>query len=351
VGETDFATIYRDHLALVRRLLGRCGIRGADLDDGTHEAFITIHRLLPEFEGRASLETWMQAIVWRVAAGYLRRAHRRYEVASGSPEALAEDGAAAGLSVEDLHASLGRIGPDERDLVALHEIGGLSISELSELTGRARATIAQRLERTTHALARSLSTIPITSQTATSPECLLMPQGVTSDWAMRRWATYDHERPGYCFSRVGDCVLGLFRTPSTLQQIGEATELLLSAAESTRDGITYMSVIEGTSGPPDRAGRQANGWAAAKLKGKVRAAAFVPESPRMRALVVPIINTYVFLARNPLPIRFFGTVGGGASWLAPLSRTDAEGISTRIDAMRSCLDRQVAHAPDDCSRI
>jgi RNA polymerase sigma-70 factor (ECF subfamily) len=55
----------------------------ADLDDISQEAFVAIHRMLPGFEGRSSLETWLNAVAWRVASHYHRRSHARFETMQG----------------------------------------------------------------------------------------------------------------------------------------------------------------------------------------------------------------------------------------------------------------------------
>jgi RNA polymerase sigma-70 factor (ECF subfamily) len=255
----DFAALYREHLPRVRRLLSRFGVADADLDDAVHEAFITIHRQLPEFEGRAKLETWIHAIVWRVAAGQRRRAHHRREVQSADPAPPPEDAAAQALGTDDLHASLGCIDDEARDLIALHEVGGLSTVQLSELTGLARATIAERLNQARLMLGRTLSTSG-RALGSVSPDELLMPAGPGPGWGTPRRTTWEIVRPGYCYSRVGDCVVQVIRVPSTLEQNLDAADMLLSVAEDSQHGVAYLAIVEGSSAPPDRAGRQAMGW-------------------------------------------------------------------------------------------
>ena len=150
-----------------------------------------IYRQLPEFEGRAKLETWIHAITWRVAAGQRRRAHHRREVMSGDPQPPPDDGAVQLPAVDDLHASLGRIDDEARDLIALHEVGGLSTAQLSELTGLARATIAERLEHARLRLGRTLSTTPGRTLASLSPDELLTPKDAGPGWGTRRFATHD----------------------------------------------------------------------------------------------------------------------------------------------------------------
>src|ERR1700755_3623145 len=67
---------YVTYAPAVRRLLLRRGVNESDLDDLVQETFVTVHRLLPSFEGRSSLSTWLHAVAWRVAANHRRRQRR-----------------------------------------------------------------------------------------------------------------------------------------------------------------------------------------------------------------------------------------------------------------------------------
>jgi RNA polymerase sigma-70 factor, ECF subfamily len=137
--ELDFGAFYVKYAPLVRRMLVRRGVRHGDLDDVLQDAFVTIDRLLPEFEGRSSVETWLHSVTWRVAANHFRSARRNSEIPSDPAVSFIVDGPAPGASPnERVHATLGQLDEQQRDLVVLHEVGEFSISELSRLTGNAR---------------------------------------------------------------------------------------------------------------------------------------------------------------------------------------------------------------------
>lgn len=81
----------------------------------------------------------------------LRHLARRLELPPPAPNAprgrRALQRPTAGHRVRPYPRLLRRHKEEDRDLLALHEIGGLSISSLSELTGAARVTIRTRLAR------------------------------------------------------------------------------------------------------------------------------------------------------------------------------------------------------------
>jgi RNA polymerase sigma-70 factor (ECF subfamily) len=337
MGGIEFSTLYREHMPLVRHVLMQRGIRGADLDDAVSEAFMAIYRQLPTFEGRASLSTWIHAVVWRTAMAYVRRAHRRYEMPAGSPEPAPDRGPSDLDAFDDLHESLARIRDDSRDLLVLHEVGGLSVTALSRLTGLARATIAQRIEHAKQAIGRSLTAVAGRhhADACVTGDHGLLPERARDEPSVARPSYTGVTRPHFAATRVGDCVIAVWRGFSDGKTIDEITELLARTAGETLEGVTYMSVIEASSSPPDRTGRESIARAAVQLAGKVKAVAIVPESSAVRALAVPIFNAYIFLSRQAIDLRFFDGVAVAADWIAPRSGMSAQQIETAIEATRA----------------
>jgi RNA polymerase sigma-70 factor, ECF subfamily len=73
----SFRAVYDEHFAFVWRLAANRGVPARALEDVAQEAFIAVHRKLPEFEGRSSLRTWIAAIVRRVIADYVKKRGNR----------------------------------------------------------------------------------------------------------------------------------------------------------------------------------------------------------------------------------------------------------------------------------
>src|SRR5687768_15277156 len=85
----SFDEIYRAHFGFVWRTLRALGVPSAALDDGAQEVFVVVHRRLAEFEGRASVKSWLFAIARGVAANQRRTVRRRAEDGAGFDDRLA----------------------------------------------------------------------------------------------------------------------------------------------------------------------------------------------------------------------------------------------------------------------
>jgi RNA polymerase sigma-70 factor, ECF subfamily len=335
-GPLDFSSIYTRHAPLVRRLLTRRGVRADDLDDVQQETFVTIHRLLPSFEGRASVETWLHSVTWRVAASYHRRARGLPQLGSDVTEQSVADQPTPSTR-DGLHASLARIDEESRDVLALHDIGGLSISQVSELTGNARATIRQRLERGRAALGRRMWRAPserdkdawlerlsprLAQRLNGAPLPLVRGIVVSGDTAI---------------SLIDDLAIVLWRGASTAAAMETLIELLMPLAEAAPNGFRYLSVIEPTSTPPDREARQMMAWVAGKLGSRVRAAGWAVEDSAMMTVVAPVVNACFFLGGVPINMRFFDGVPSADSWLTQYGSFGPAQITAHVEAMRQRL--------------
>ncbi len=142
--------IFDEHARYVIRSLRHLGVREADVEDVAQEVFVTVHRKLPEFEGRSKLRTWIYAICLRVASDHRRRAYVVRERATSSPPI--DDGQRSGhepdTSVESratLQGLLGVLDEDKRQVLVLYEIEGFTMREVAEVVGCPLQTAYSRL--------------------------------------------------------------------------------------------------------------------------------------------------------------------------------------------------------------
>lgn len=329
----DFASVYEEHAPYVRRVLAQRGVRPVDLDDVLQDVFIVVHRQLSSFEGRSNIQTWLHSVAWRAAANYHRK-HLRDEAKEAAPQAVVGAGDPASMPGPRLRALFAAIKEPNRDLLALHDIGGLTISELSELTGNARATIRQHVDRGRAALGQRIWN----ALTARDHDAWL--EGFAPRLAEQR-LELPLDRPivrlGNAFSCVGNVVIALWRGPGSARAIEGLVPLMFAAAETHAEGFRFLSVIEEGSTPPPRDARQLNAWVAAKLGRSISAAAWVAEGSFVTTVVAPVINTSLFLAGVPLNLRFFDHLTPAASWLGEHGPQDAAAITAQVDVMRRCL--------------
>ena len=156
------ARIYDQHAAFVWRTVRLLGVPAAACDDAVQEVFLVVHRRLREFEGRASVRTWLYAIARGVALNLRRQSRRREqrETRAGDIEPPAAPGphelverAEAGRLLVELVATLD---PDKRDVFVLVEVEQVPVPEVARLLDLPLNTAYSRLRAARLAFERAL---------------------------------------------------------------------------------------------------------------------------------------------------------------------------------------------------
>ncbi len=73
----SFEGVYDAHVDFVYRSALRMGIDDAAVDDVVQNVFVVVHRQLSAFQGRASLKTWLFAILPHVVRDHRRSLRRK----------------------------------------------------------------------------------------------------------------------------------------------------------------------------------------------------------------------------------------------------------------------------------
>jgi RNA polymerase sigma-70 factor, ECF subfamily len=146
----DTAGVFAEHGAYAWRALRRLGVEERDAEDVCQEVFLVVHRKLPEFEGRASLRTWVYGICVRAASDYRKRAgHRREMITDSPPERASASDPHGEASGREARALLDRIveelDDDKRAVFVLYEIEELSMTEVAVAVGCPLQTAYSRL--------------------------------------------------------------------------------------------------------------------------------------------------------------------------------------------------------------
>jgi RNA polymerase sigma-70 factor, ECF subfamily len=146
----DLRTVFNEHARYVIRTLRHLGVKDADVDDVAQEVFVTVHRKLPEFEGRSKLRTWLYAICLRVASDHRRRAYVVRERPTDSPpvDGVERTGNEPDTSLESrafVQELLEHLDDDKRAVLVLYEIEGLTMREVAEVIGCPLQTAYSRL--------------------------------------------------------------------------------------------------------------------------------------------------------------------------------------------------------------
>lgn len=134
-----------------------------DALDVLQEAFIKVHRYLPNFEGQSSFYTWLYRIVANLCIDHLRRSGRKRDVefddrlrhdgdkqAASNPGGLTAlgDPSAAIKNKEILAAvqdSLGHLSDKHRAVIVMRELQGLSYADMAKAMNCSKGTIMSRL--------------------------------------------------------------------------------------------------------------------------------------------------------------------------------------------------------------
>jgi len=166
-----FARLVALHESMVFNLGARLLGDGEEARDVAQEVFLQVYRQLGRFEGRSSLKTWIYRIVVNQCHNRRRFWHRRgrdreQEIDDKLPAAQAGgagpwrtspyEQARSHERARRVQSALLGLRFDQRAVVVLREIEGLSCEEVAEALGIPEGTVKSRLSRAREALRRAL---------------------------------------------------------------------------------------------------------------------------------------------------------------------------------------------------
>jgi RNA polymerase sigma-70 factor (ECF subfamily) len=134
-----------------------------DADEIAQEVFAKVYFSIRGFGGRSSLYSWIYRIAVNECYGFLRKKRIRLVYSSDSPDdtaALRLEAIADGHPTPDrtvmqrdfINKLMARVPEEDRWLLISKEVEGLSVAELSEMTGLNENTIKVRLFRVRQSL-------------------------------------------------------------------------------------------------------------------------------------------------------------------------------------------------------
>jgi RNA polymerase sigma-70 factor (ECF subfamily) len=156
-----FAKLYEELAGVVTGYVRRQGAR--EPDDVASETFLDVFRGIRSFEGdEESFRSWVFTIAHRRLVDERRRAARRPattelddraldwvdDVDDGGPESVVD----AADARDRLDEHLATLTEEQRDVVLLRVIGGLSVAETATAVGRSEAAVRQLQRRALRAL-------------------------------------------------------------------------------------------------------------------------------------------------------------------------------------------------------
>ena len=161
----EFRVLVRDYRGKALALAYRYVNDKSAASDVAQEAFLKAHRALPKFRGESKISTWFYTILVREAKRYNQRQKRkeqilnlfalRSKVEPCSTAQQFEKVARHNLQQEILKA-LGKLSTNQRDVIILIYMQGMSVDETAKILGKANGTIKSHLNRALQKLREEL---------------------------------------------------------------------------------------------------------------------------------------------------------------------------------------------------
>jgi RNA polymerase sigma-70 factor (ECF subfamily) len=132
----------------IRRLLGRLGCRGTDLDDLVQETYLRAWRSFRKFRGESRFSTWLFRIATNVGSTW--RQSRRVVATLGDDARVSRQSAldiGEAPLMEAYERALSGLSPELRAVFVLHETEGMSYRDVAETLGCPIGTVMSRLHR------------------------------------------------------------------------------------------------------------------------------------------------------------------------------------------------------------
>lgn len=132
----------------IYRLLLRMTRSPDDAFDLTQETYVRAFGRIGQFDGQASLATWLYRIAINEALQFLRRARSaRAKLRAIAPGSRAESDVPGSDTRLDVSEALAALSADERAIVLLRYQEGLDYQAIGEVLGCPGGTVASRLNR------------------------------------------------------------------------------------------------------------------------------------------------------------------------------------------------------------
>jgi RNA polymerase sigma-70 factor (ECF subfamily) len=148
--------LFERYKHMVYRVAYRITRSHHDASDVTQETFLKVLKSISSFRRKSNIETWIYRIAVNSALNHLRKVERRGEE---SLEEIPEDQIPLASRPSDdpeqclekaeirraISRAMARLSPDHRAVVVLHDIEGLTYSEISRILGCSEGTVKSRL--------------------------------------------------------------------------------------------------------------------------------------------------------------------------------------------------------------
>jgi RNA polymerase sigma-70 factor (ECF subfamily) len=145
-----FQVVFKAESPYVWNTLKRLGVPDRDLEDVTHDVFMTVYRRFDDYDATRPVRPWLFGIAFRTASRYRDLARHQREVSADSYEVPdetpnADDQLAAHQARQLLNRALDSVDIDQRAAFVMHDIDGFSVPEIATALSIPLNTVYSRL--------------------------------------------------------------------------------------------------------------------------------------------------------------------------------------------------------------
>ena len=154
---TGTETLWVEFREQLRGFVARRVSNPADVDDIVQRVFLQMHRSLDRIRSGERIHAWLYTTARRAIVDHYRAGTRRREVPSGDAADLEALQSAGPRQLEEgdrrqevaacLAPVVERLGPADRDAIALTEIQGLRLADAASRAGLSRSGMKSRVQR------------------------------------------------------------------------------------------------------------------------------------------------------------------------------------------------------------
>lgn len=147
-----FEMIYRHYAGMVYRVAVRVTRNAEDAEEATQQVFMSAHRHLGSFAGKASLKTWLYRITVNCSLNIMK-GKQRQEVPweegfdPQDPQHGLRDNIEKEAHLDEVNKLLGHLNPDQRACLVLRAQEGLSYEQIARALNINLNTVRSRLKR------------------------------------------------------------------------------------------------------------------------------------------------------------------------------------------------------------
>ena len=149
----DLRAIFRSEAPYVWNTLRFLGVQDRDLEDLTHDVFVTVHRRFADYDSARPIRPWLFGIALRIGMRYRTLARHRFEVMPGDLVDVADDRPTPEVELRHAQAravvaaAIAELTEDHRAIFVLVELQGEAITDVATGLDLPLNTAYSRLRR------------------------------------------------------------------------------------------------------------------------------------------------------------------------------------------------------------